>query len=391
MPLPYSTRSPQDLAARLAEARAQLLALAATLPEDGWLGPQAEHLNPPLWELGHIAWFQEHWCLRLKPGRDPGESPLLAPLESSRQPWADWLYNSSRIPHAARWRAPLAPRDETLAWAAEVLQQVRARLIGAATPALRYFAELSLYHELMHIEAWWMMWQARGLRPPSVPALPALAARRALRLAAGRVALGSRQGEGFVFDNEKWAHEVSTGAFEIDARPVTNAEYLEFVEAGGYGESRHWSTEGRAWLAQSGARHPLYWREQDSAWQLRRFDAWLALPGAEPSIHVNRFEAEAFAAWRGRRLPTAAEWLRAAQAEGCVLGDCWEWTASPFEAYPGFEADAYADYSLPWFGTHAELRGGGSWVTHAALRRLTFRNFYLPQRRDPFVGFRTAR
>ena len=390
MPLPHSNLSPPDLAALLAEARAQLLALAAALPEEDWLGPYAEHLNPPLWEFGHIVWFQEHWCLRQKPGRDPGASPLLAPLEASLQPWADWLYHSSRIPHDARWRAPLVPRDETLAWGEAVLRRVRARLREAATPALRYFSELSLYHELMHIEAWWMMWQARGLRPPFVPGQPALAEQRLLHFDAGRVVLGSREGEGFVFDNEKWAHEAEVAACGIDARPVTLDEFREFVEAGGYGGTQHWSAEGRAWLAHTGARHPVYWRRAGTGWALRRFADWQPLPGAEPALHVNRFEAEAYAAWRGRRLPTAAEWLCAAQTQGFILGECWEWPASPFEAYPGFAVDPYADYSLPWFGSHAELRGAGSRLTHAVLRRLTFRNFYLPQRRDPFVGFRTA-
>lgn len=387
----HSDTPPAELSSRLQAARAALLALAATLPEDGWLGPQAEHLNPPLWELGHVIWFQEHWCLRLKPGREPGDSPLLEPLEASLQPWADWLYNSSRIPHDARWRAPLAARDEALAWGEAVLRKVQARLDETAAPALHYFAELSLYHELMHIEAWWMMWQARGLRPPFVPELPALAGQGALRFAAGRLTLGAREGAGFAFDNEKWAHEFETAPFDIDVRPVTNAEFREFVEAGGYDTEAHWSAAGRAWRAQSGARHPVYWRRDGSGWELRRFERWRPLPEAEAALHVNRHEAEAYAAWRGRRLPTAAEWQRAAQAEGFVLGDCWEWTASAFAAYPGFAADAYADYSLPWFGTHVELRGAGSGVTDAVLRRPTFRNFYLPQRRDPFVGFRTAR
>lgn len=386
----HSDISPAELAARLATARTALLALAATLPEEGWLGPHAEHLNPPLWELGHIVWFQEYWCLRQKPGRDPAASPLLSPLEASLQPWADWLYNSSRIPHAARWQAPLVPREEALAWAADVLRRVQARLLEAPSAALRYFAELSLYHELMHIEAWWMMWQARGLRPPHVPELAQLDGNRPLRFAAGSVTLGSSRHAGFVFDNEKWAHDVDVADFEIDARPVTNAEFLDFVQAGGYADGSLWSAEGRSWLARTGARHPAYWREQYGEWQLRRFDAWRPLPAAEPALHVNRCEAEAFAAWRGRRLPTSAEWRRAARAEGFVLGNCWEWTASAFAPYPGFEADPYADYSLPWFGSHAELCGGGSRVTDAVLRRLTFRNFYLPQRRDPFAGFRTA-
>jgi EgtB-related family protein len=124
---------------------------------------------------------------------------------------------------------------------------------------------------------------------------------------------------------------------------------------------------------------------------MRRFDRWITLDPAEPVIHVNRFEAEAYCAWRGRHLPSAAQWLRACNAPAFARGHCWEWTRDPFAPYPGFSADPYKDYSAPWFHTHAEVRGAGSWVTDAALARTTYRNFYMPERSDPFIGFRTVR
>lgn len=387
---PASRLDPAALAAALEAARRDLNALAGRLRADDWIGPYAPALNPPLWEYGHIVWFQEHWCLRLKPGVDWRASPLLAPLADSRMRWSDWLFDSARIPHAARWRAPLPPIEETRAYGAEVLAAVGARLASDPTPEARYFAELALHHERMHIEAWWMMWQARAFAPPSTPELPAFDEAGALAFDAGIVTLGSPRNAGFVFDNEKWAHAVAHGAFEIDRRPVTNREFAEFVDAGGYARPDLWSSAGRAWLAASSAKHPLYWRRERRGWQLRRFDRWIA-PEREPVIHVSRHEAEAFAVWRGRRLPTAAEWVRASAHPAFALGRCWEWTATAFGPYPEFSADPYADYSLPWFTGHAELRGAGSWVTSAALARPTFRNFYTPDRRDPFVGFRTAR
>ena len=389
MTLPASLLDPSDLAAQLAATRRDLDALAARLRADEWMGPYAPTLNPPLWEYGHIVWFQEHWCLRLKAGVDWRASPLLAPLREARVRWADWLYDSSRIPHPARWRAPLPPIEETRAYGAEVLAAVTEKLGGAPSPDDRYYAELALHHERMHIEAWWMMWQQRALVPPSIPELPALGDGGLLAFDAGLVTLGSPRNAGFVFDNEKWAHAVPHGAFDIDRRPVTNREFAEFVDAGGYGRAELWSPAGREWLAATGAKHPVYWRRDRRGWQLRRFDRWLA-PEREPVIHVSRHEAEAFAAWRGRRLPTAAEWVRACGDASFALGRCWEWTATEFGPYPEFSADPYADYSLPWFKGHAELRGAGSWVTAPALARSTYRNFYTPDRRDPFVGFRTA-
>jgi ergothioneine biosynthesis protein EgtB len=371
-----------NLVSRLQGARGRLDGLAACLPETGWLGPRAEQLNPPRWEYGHVVWFQERWCLRTVPGGMPS---------ASRVAGADALYDSSAVAHDTRWDLPLLTPDAAEAYGREVLAATAERLEREPWADLAYYAELALYHELMHVEAWWMMWQFLGYPPPHplppAPDLPAVPGR--LVFPPGTLELGSEPEHGFLFDNEKWRHPVGLAGFDIDATPVTEAAYAAFVEAGGYRRAELWSEEGRAWLAASGARHPVYWRPEAGGWAVRRFQRWTGLAPATPLLHVNRFEAEAYAAWRGRRLPSAAEWQRASPEPGFLWGLAWEWTRDPFRPYPGFAPDPYADYSRPWFHTHAELRGGGP-ATDAALRRPGFRNFYLPHRRDAFAGFRTA-
>ena len=382
----------QALIARLDAARGRLDAMAATLSATDWIGPYFPVVNPPRWEYGHIVWFEEHWCLRQKPGMNPGASPLLHPLESSVRPWTDWLYDSSRVPHKARWEAPVLSVADVIAYGVEVRDRVKAKATaGLFDERFPYFLELCLHHELMHTEAWWMMWQWRGLAPPHVPAICKLSENMSIVIPRGPTTLGSPRDGGFVFDNEKWAHEVDLDAFEIDTRPVACGEFMEFIAAGGYEQPSWWSDAGRQWLATRRTLNPLYWRREDDRWKRRRFDQWIEVAHDEPILHISRFEAEAYATWRGRRLPTAAEWVRASYAPGFQLGQCWEWTATWFAPYPGFAADPYEDYSMPWFHTHAELRGAGCMVTDPAIARPTYRNFFMPDRRDPFVGFRTAK
>lgn len=378
---PTSNLTGAQLVDRLAQARGHLRTLIACLPEGAWLGPRATHLNPPLWEYGHIVWFQERWCLRERPD---------APRADSLIAGADALYDSSTVPHDTRWELPLLPPAAVDAYAEAVATAVAARLRNQFNPDFAYFAELSLYHELMHVEAWWMAFQNLGYAPPvRIESACSSPVQRLAFAAEGEVELGSGPDAGFIFDNEKWPHRVPVPAFDIDACPVSETAYAEFVDAGGYLMPSLWSTIGWTWRVASSVLHPLYWRREDGAWQVRRFDRWLPLDAETPMLHVNRHEAEAYAAWQGRRLPSAAQWQRAAGRPEFKWGMAWEWLRDPFAPYPGFSADPYRDYSQPWFHTHGELRGGGP-VTDASLRRQGFRNFYLPERRDPFAGFRTT-
>jgi ergothioneine biosynthesis protein EgtB len=382
---PTSGYTADQLITRLAHARSQLRALIDCLPARAWLGPQAAHLNPPLWEYGHIVWFAEHWCLRARP--DGSYAPSL--LRN-----ADALYDSSAVPHDTRWTLPLLQPAAIDDYARQVADAINARLQSNLDHELAYYAELCLYHELMHIEAWWMAFQNLGYAPPMPLAAFTLPPTQRLVFAASEVALGSTPDAGFIFDNEKWQHAVRVPAFDIDSTPVSQGCFLEFVESGGYTRRADWSEAGWTWHIANDAHHPLYWRKENDQWQVRCFDQWLPLMPDAPMLHVNHFEAEACAAWLGRQLPSAAQWLRATQAPDFHSpdfhwGSVWEWLHAPFAPYPGFSPDPYQDYSQPWFHTHSELRGGGP-ATDAQLKRPGFRNFYLPHRRDVFSGFRTA-
>ncbi|HEY6002795.1 MAG TPA: SUMF1/EgtB/PvdO family nonheme iron enzyme [Anaeromyxobacter sp.] len=259
------------------------------------------------------------------------------------------------------------------------------------------------------------------------------------RVPGGRFVLGSTRDEPFVFDNEKWEHEVELAPFSIARAPVTQAAYATFVEEGGYRRRELWSEAGWAWRSAEGAEAPAWWRREGRGWLRRDFDRWVALEPHRPVVNVCLHEAEAFCRFARRRLPTEAEWEAAAAGEpgpdgglarrkrrypwgddpptrerahldfralhavdvaafpagdsafGCrqMMGNVWEWTASPFLPYPGFSPDPYEQYSEPWFRTHQVVRGG-SFATTARLVRNGFRNFYEPHRRDPWIGFRTC-
>ena len=387
---------PIALAAALQASRQDTLSTFAVFERalEGLIVPQGDTLNPPLWELGHIGWFQEFWNAR-NPQRAAGAKadPDVCRSTGVRAD-ADALYDSSRIAHATRWTLPL---PDACATRADLSNQLDGTLSLLHKSAIDddslYFFRLALMHEDMHHEAALYMAQSLGVAIDD-PRWQATALRGTcdqLAFDGGPWTLGSGE-QGFAFDNELNEHIVSLPATHIDSRVLNWAEFLPFVEAGGYDQPQYWSSGGRAWIASEHAVSPRYTRRVGSNWQQRRHGTWRELNMAQAACHLTAFEAEAWCRWAGRRLPTEAEWERAAvdQPGSFEWGHVWEWTASPFLPYLGFVPHPYRDYSAPWFDSRVALRGA-SFMTHTRMRHPRYRNFFTPQRNDVPAGFRTCR
>jgi gamma-glutamyl hercynylcysteine S-oxide synthase len=426
---------PRELIAQMEDARARTLTLVQDLDAQQLMGPRLSTVNPLRWEIGHAAYFHEYWVLRQHLGEAPG------------RPDVDRLYDSISIAHDTRWDLPLPPLEETLAYMDGVRQRVREHLKQDPPDAQRdYLLRYAVFHEDMHTEAFTYTRQTLAYPPPAIgtavdPGWSAGGLEGDAEVPGGTFLLGARPEDGFVFDNEKWAHPVEVAPFRIARAAVSNAEFADFVDDGGYQRSEFWDEDGWAWRSQTGFEHPVYWRRGAEGWEWRHFDRWEPLPTRAAVIHVSWFEAKAWCRWAGRRLPTEAEWEVAAAGEpsadgstlapvkrrypwgdspphpshanldgralgtidvgalpacdsafGCrqMIGNVWEWTASDFCPYPGFEPDPYREYSQPWFGEPYKVLRGGCWATRSRLIRNTWRNFYAKDRRDVFAGFRTC-
>lgn len=430
MALPASRTSPgpappvAPVLAALADARAATLALV-----DGLATPDVEAVHSPLlsplaWDLGHIAAFEDLWLVHRH-----GGVPLLRP---------DLLdtYDALETPRAVRSQTPHLGHADAL----EYLEAVRARTIAVAgAEGVGLAHELVIRHELQHQET---MLQALELaqlpatapRPrPAAPVAPG--GHTGLELVdvpGGPCELGARA-EGFAYDNERPRHVADIPGFSIGRTPVTNATWLTFAEGGGYERREWWSDEGWAWKEDQDITRPAGWTADG---RVRGLHGVAPLDLDAPVVHVSWFEADAFARSIGARLPTEAEWEKAAtwdQAAGAardrpwgtapwtpahanlgrdagrpwaagacphgaapcgalgMLGDVWEWTSSPFSGYPGFRAFPYREYSEVFFGSDYRVLRGGSWASDARVAVPTFRNWDFPQRRQIFSGVRIAK
>jgi iron(II)-dependent oxidoreductase len=433
--LPDSTADLRDvICSRLTEARVRTLLLVNPLSDEDLRTQHDSLMSPILWDLGHIAHFEELWLTR----------NISGPIEFSEMPG---MYNPFEHPRATRAALPLPSLHALMQTAAEIRADTLTILadadLSSAHPLLAggFVYNMVLQHEYQHNETILQTLQLKTGAPYRAPRIT-VAPRGSpasldhmVSINAGEYTIGTDD-RTIAYDNERPRHTITVNAFEIDAAPATNAEYAAFIADGGYARSDLWSESGRAWLADSGATAPKYWTATDNYWTTRTMDAIMPLIADHPVCHVCYYEADAYARWAGKRLPTEPEWEIAASWDpssrtsmrypwgdteptallanvdqlafgtarigafernfsplGCygMIGDVWEWTSSDFTGYPGFVAYPYPEYSEAFFGTEYKVLRGGSWATRPGAVRNTFRNWDYPIRRQIFSGFRCAR
>jgi iron(II)-dependent oxidoreductase len=363
------------IAGLLAEARERTLELVEPLDDEQLNTVYSPILSPLAWDLGHIANFEELWLVQTVGGLEPLRGDL------------GRLYDAIENPRKIRGELPILRDAELRAYMAEVRERTLAVLddvdVGAEAEdrLLRegFVYELIVAHELQHQETMLQLLQlVEGYRPFRTSATAGCRFSFAIegkvdtwRVDAGEYEIGAPS-HGFAYDNERPRHAVRLDAFEIDRTPVSNGAYLRFMEATGAEPPTYWEPDGEGgWLdAAMGRRAPI--------------------DPTHPVAHVSWHQADAFARWAGKRLPTEFEW-EAALEDLDGLGFAWEWTSSDFRPYPGFEAFPYREYSEVFFGDVHRVLRGSSWATHPHVARPSFRNWDLPERSQIFAGFRCAR
>jgi iron(II)-dependent oxidoreductase len=381
-------RDQKDVIAReLERARCRTDELLAPLSDEQLVRQVSPLMSPLVWDLAHIGHFEELWLLREVGGREPFRAEH------------DDVYDAFAHIRSERGELPMLPPEPARAYVDDVRRRALELLDEVDFddgPLLDngFVFGLVLQHELQHVETMTQTLQLGALPGPPPGAPPEVAATGDVLVEDGPFALGAPADERWAYDNERPRQDVVLPPFRIDRGLVTNAEYEAFVAAGGYRDHTAWSEEGLAWLARERAEAPLFWEPRGDRWLRRRFDALEPVPPREPVQHVSWHEADAYARWAGKRLPTEAEWEKAARTHGSELehlqGAVWQWTASHFDGYAGFAPFPYSEYSEVFFGDEYRVLRGGAWITDPVVARPSFRNWDYPQRRQIFSGIRCA-
>ena len=363
---------------QLSAARQRTVDLLAPFDDDFLAAQHSPLMSPLAWDLAHIGNYEDLWLVRELGGA--GVAPHL-----------DDLYDAFRHPRADRPALPLLNPAQARAYVAEVRERTLS-LLGddRATPTDPrlldggYVYGMVIQHEHQHDETMLATIQLSGAESDA-GAGPRRTGPAQMELIDGGPFVMGTSSEPWAYDNERPAHEIDVAPFWIGTAPVSNGMYAEFIADGGYDDERLWHPDGWEWRQTERATAPLFWSDDGS---VRRFGSCAAHDADEPVEHVCWFEADAFCRWAGTRLPTEAEWEKAAPRNA---GEVWEWTSSSFAAWPGFEAFPYREYSEVFFGPDYKVLRGSSWATHSPVIRPTFRNWDYPIRRQIFSGFRCAK
>ncbi|WP_436527979.1 ergothioneine biosynthesis protein EgtB [Actinoplanes sp. HUAS TT8] len=426
-----TTPDKNAIAAQLERSRARTVLLTDAVDEDDLLRQHSPLMSPLIWDLAHVGSQEEIWLVRDVGGREP------------LRPDIDHLYDAFKHARRDRPALPLLDPAEARKYIAQVRDKAldvldHVRLDERPLLAGGFAFGMIVQHEQQHDETMLATHQLRSGGPVlSAPPPPRsfTRVRGEVFVPGGPFTMGTDT-DPWALDNERPAHVVDVPAFLIDAAPVTNAEFAAFIDAGGYDDPRWWSERGWAHRNEAGLVAPMHWFSDQGQWYHRRFGRVDPIAGNEPVVHVGYFEAEAYATWAGKRLPTEIEWEKAARWDpetgrsrrfpwgddppgpdhanlgqrhltpapvgaypaGAsplgvhqLIGDVWEWTSSDWHGYPGFCVFPYAEYSEVFFGGDYKVLRGGSFGTDAAAVRGTFRNWDHPIRRQIFSGFRCAR